>query len=98
MNDLVSIVMPSYNTGKYIAESIESVIKQTYKNWELLIVDDCSSDNTDEIVEPYLTDARIKYFKNKMNSGAAVSRNKALRESKGKWIAFLDSDDIWTDM
>ncbi len=95
MNDLVSIVMPSYNTGKYIAEAIESVINQTYKNWELLIVDDCSTDNTDEIVEPYLTDARIKYFKNKMNSGAAVSRNKALRESKGKWIAFLDSDDLW---
>lgn len=95
MNDLVSIIMPSYNTAKYIAESIRSVLTQTYENWELLIVDDCSTDNTDEIVKPFLTDERIKYFKNENNSGAAVSRNRALREAKGKWIAFLDSDDLW---
>lgn len=95
MNDLVSIIMPSYNTAKYIDETIDSVLKQTYKNWELIIVDDCSPDNTDEIVKPYLTDERIKYIKNEKNSGAAVSRNRALREAKGKWIAFLDSDDLW---
>lgn len=95
MNELVSIIMPSYNTAKYIAESINSVLAQTYTNWELLIVDDCSTDNTDEIVQPFLSDERIKYFKNEKNSGAAVSRNKALREAKGKWIAFLDSDDLW---
>ncbi len=92
---LVSIIMPSYNTAQYIEQSIKSVIAQTYKNWELVVVDDCSTDNTDEIVEQFLTDKRIKYLKNEHNSGAAVSRNRALREAKGKWIAFLDSDDLW---
>ena len=95
MNGLVSIIMPSYNTGKYIAESIRSVQKQTYANWELLIVDDCSLDDTDDIVKPFLTDKRIKYYRNEQNCGAAASRNHALREAKGKWIAFLDSDDLW---
>ena len=95
MNELVSIIMPSYNTAQYISESILSVKEQTYNNWELIIVDDCSKDNTDEVVRPFLTDKRIKYFKNDINSGAAVSRNRALREAKGKWIAFLDSDDLW---
>jgi glycosyltransferase involved in cell wall biosynthesis len=92
MNELVSIIMPSYNTAKYISQSVESVLNQTYTNWELIIVDDCSIDNTDEIIKPYLEDGRIKYLKNEKNSGAAVSRNYALREAKGKWIAFLDSD------
>ena len=92
---LVSIVMPSYNTAKFITETIESVLDQTYPFWELIIVDDCSTDDTDRVVKPYLADTRIRYFKNIQNSGAAVSRNYALRESKGKWIAFLDSDDVW---
>ena len=92
MGELVSIIMPSYNTAKYIAES---VLDQTYKNWELIIVDDFSTDNTDEIVRPFLVDERIHYLKNELNSGAAVSRNRALREAKGRWIAFLDSDDLW---
>ena len=95
MGELVSIIMPSYNTAKYIAESIQSVLDQTYKNWELIIVDDFSTDNTDEIVRPFLVDERIHYLKNELNSGAAVSRNRALREAKGRWIAFLDSDDLW---
>lgn len=95
MNELVSIVMPSYNTGRFIKETINSVLAQTYTNWELLIVDDCSPDNTDEVVSEFLKDARIKYFKNEKNSGAAVSRNRALREAEGRWIAFLDSDDLW---
>lgn len=95
MNDLVSIVMPSYNTGKFIAETIDSVLAQSYRNWELMIVDDCSTDDTDAVVRPYLADKRIHYIKNDTNSGAAVSRNRALREAKGKWIAFLDSDDLW---
>lgn len=95
MNDLVSIIMPSYNTGKFIAESIQSVLAQTYANWELIIVDDCSDDNTDQVVAAFLADNRIRYIKNKKNSGAAVSRNRALREAKGRWIAFLDSDDLW---
>ena len=95
MSDLVSIIMPSYNTANYIEASIESVRHQTYENWELIIVDDCSTDNTDEVVRPFLTDGRIRYLKNEQNSGAAISRNRALREAKGKWIAFLDSDDLW---
>lgn len=94
MNDLVSIIMPSYNTAQYIEESIQSVRMQTYTNWELIIVDDCSTDNTDEVVRE-IQDSRIKYMKNEKNSGAAESRNRALREAKGKWIAFLDSDDLW---
>lgn len=93
-NDLVSIIMPSYNSGNYISNSIKSVISQTYCNWELLIVDDCSTDNTLQIIDCF-KDRRIKVFKNDINSGAAISRNLALREAKGKWIAFLDSDDIW---
>lgn len=94
MKDLVSVIMPSYNTADYISKSIEVVLNQTYRNWELIIVDDCSTDNTDDIVLAY-TDDRIRYLKNEVNSGAAVSRNKALQEAKGRWIAFLDSDDLW---
>lgn len=93
-NGLVSVIMPSWNTGKYIAESIQSVIDQTYKNWELIIVDDCSTDNTDKVVAGFKDD-RIKYFHNDRNSGAALTRNKAIREAHGEWIAFLDSDDLW---
>lgn len=91
---LVSIITPSYNTAKFIGETIESVLAQTYAYWEMIIVDDCSSDETDHVVSLY-TDKRIRYLKNKENSGAAVSRNYALREAKGEWIAFLDSDDLW---
>lgn len=92
--DLVSIIMPSYNTAPYIKETIQSVLDQTYTNWELIIVDDCSTDNTEEVLAT-INDSRIRYFKNEKNSGAAVSRNKALRAAKGQWIAFLDSDDLW---
>ena len=95
MNDLVSIIMPSYNTAQFIKQSIQSVLAQTHTNWELIIVDDCSMDNTDEIVGEYFADERIRYLKNEKNGGAAVSRNYALREAKGKWITFLDSDDLW---
>ena len=92
---LVSIIMPSWNTASFIAESIQCVIDQTYQEWELLIVDDCSSDNTDEVVASFLNDKRIKYFHNEKNSGAALTRNRAMREAQGEWIAFLDSDDLW---
>ncbi len=95
MADLVSIIMPSYNTAQYISKSIQSVLMQTYKDWELIIIDDCSTDNTDEVVITFLSDKRIRYLKNEKNCGAAASRNRALREAKGKWIAFLDSDDLW---
>ena len=94
LDGLVSIIMPSWNTGKYIAESIQSVLAQTYTNWELIIVDDCSTDNTDEVIANFC-DKRIRYLKNTQNSGAALTRNRALREANGEWIAFLDSDDIW---
>ena len=90
----VSIIMPSYNTAQFIRQSIESVIAQTYQYWELIIVDDCSSDNTDDVVSK-IKDERIKYFKNEKNIGAARTRNRALKEASGKWIAFLDSDDLW---
>lgn len=92
--DLASIIMPSYNTAPYIKETIQSVLDQTYTNWELIIVDDCSTDNTEEVLAT-INHSRIRYFKNEKKSGAAVSRNKALREAKGQWIAFLDSDDLW---
>lgn len=92
--ELVSIIMPTYNCGRFIAESINSVIAQTYTNWELLIVDDCSTDNTKEVVAAF-KDPRIHYQCNERNSGAAVTRNTALRLAKGKYIAFLDSDDLW---
>ena len=92
--ELVSIIMPSYNTGNYIASSIRSVQNQTYCNWELLIVDDCSTDDTANIVLS-IGDKRIRFYTNPTNSGAAISRNRALREAKGRWIAFLDSDDLW---
>lgn len=95
VDGLVSIIMPSWNTARFIRESIDSVRNQTYTNWELLIVDDCSTDNTDEIVASY-SDERIRYFKNEKNSGAALTRNRAMREARGEWIAFLDSDDLWT--
>lgn len=95
MCELVSIIMPSYNTGRFISETIESVLAQSYSNWELIIVDDYSKDNTDDVIVQYLADPRIRYIKNETNRGAAVSRNRALQEAKGKWIAFLDSDDLW---
>ncbi len=95
-NDLVSIIMPSYNCGKYIEETIRSVQAQTYQNWEIIFMDDCSKDDTiKRMSELRAKDERIKLFQNPSNSGAAVSRNNALREAKGRWIAFLDSDDIW---
>lgn len=98
--------MPSYNTGRFIAETVRSVLAQTYTDWELIIVDDCSTDNTMEVlaslchperneVESKDLTSRIRVFQNDSNSGAAVSRNKALREARGKYIAFLDSDDLW---
>jgi glycosyltransferase involved in cell wall biosynthesis len=94
MSDLVSIIMPSYNTAQYIAETIQSVINQSYQNWELIIVDDCSTDDTDIVVKK-IKDSRIKYLRNEKNSGAAASRNRALRIANGRWVAFLDSDDLW---
>lgn len=92
--ELVSIIMPTYNCERFIAPSIRSVISQTYTNWELLIVDDCSTDNTAEVVASF-EDKRIHYQRNAHNIGAALTRNEALKTAKGRYIAFLDSDDVW---
>jgi len=95
-NSLVSIITPSYNSEKLISQTIDSVINQTYKNWEMLIVDDLSTDNANVIIENYVQkDSRIKLIKLEKNSGAAVARNKAIKKASGRFIAFLDSDDLW---
>lgn len=96
LSGLISIIMPTYNCADFIGITLESVISQTYKNWELIIVDDCSIDNTEEIVRYYMeSDSRIKYNKLDINSGASAARNKGIDLASGKYIAFLDSDDIW---
>lgn len=96
MEDLVSIITPTYNCGNYIEKTIKSVINQTYKKWEMIIVDDCSTDNTENIVRKYQQQyPNIIYIILDKNSGAAVSRNTALKNAKGRYIAFLDSDDLW---
>ncbi|TMO22086.1 glycosyltransferase family 2 protein [Pseudoalteromonas sp. S4741] len=93
---LVSVIMPAYNAEKYIAQSIDSVVKQSYQNWELLITDDRSNDNTQQIVKQYSNqDSRIKLFVNEENGGAGVARNNSIKQAKGRFIAFLDADDQW---
>lgn len=95
-DDLVSIITPLYNSGNFIAKTIESVQAQTYTNWEMLITDDCSSDDGPSIVERYASeDSRIKLFRLDSNGGPGVSRNNSLKEAKGRYIAMLDSDDRW---
>ena len=94
IDGLVSVIMPSWNTADLIGESIRSVQAQTYPDWELIIVDDCSTDDTAAVVAAF-DDERIRFFENETNSGAALSRNRGLREARGEWIAFLDSDDLW---
>ena len=96
MSELVSIIIPNYNCESFIGETIRSVLNQTYTDFELLIVDDCSTDGSVDVIKRFCEeDERVHLFINDVNSGAAASRNKALREAKGKWIAFLDSDDLW---
>ncbi len=93
---LISVITPAYNAENFIHETIESVLKQSYKNWEMIIVDDCSKDRTREIVKKYVEkDSRIKLFQLETNSGSAVARNTAMKNASGKYIAFLDSDDLW---
>lgn len=91
---LVSVIMPCYNAAAYIGETIESVLAQTYTNWELLIVDDCSTDDSLAVIARY-DDPRIRVLKNEKNSGAAVTRNNAIEAANGRFMAFLDSDDLW---
>ncbi|WP_346983292.1 glycosyltransferase family 2 protein [Chryseobacterium sp. POE27] len=94
MKELVSIITPSYNSAEFIEETIHSVFSQTYENWEWLITDDLSKDNTVEILQKY-TDPRIKLQVLEQNGGAGNARNKSLERAKGRYIAFLDSDDLW---
>ena len=94
--NLVSIVMPAYNCAHYIGETIQSVLVQTYEDWELLIVDDQSTDNTPKVVDEFsIQDDRIRYIELEKNSGVAVARNRGIEEARGNYIAFLDSDDLW---
>lgn len=99
IDGLVSIIMPAYNAEKYISESIESVLAQTYKNWELIIIDDCSKDGTINIIRQYqMFDNRIRVISLKCNAGVANARNIGIELAKGRYIAFLDSDDLWLDI
>lgn len=92
----VSIITPSYNCGKFVGETIKTVLAQTHSDWEMIIVDDCSTDNTREVVEKYAkNDNRFIYHRLEKNSGAAVSRTKAMELATGEYMAFLDSDDLW---
>jgi glycosyltransferase involved in cell wall biosynthesis len=94
--NLVSIVTPVYNAEKFINKCIASVLNQTYPNWEMILVDDCSPDNSSEIILEYAQkDDRIKYHKLKKNGGAGVARNQAISMATGRYLAFLDSDDFW---
>ena len=96
MKALVSIIMPNYNGAQFLAQSIESVLAQTFENWALIIVDDVSSDNSCQIIGEYIKkDSRIELIKLEKNSGPAIARNCAIKEAQGRYIAFLDSDDLW---
>ncbi len=94
-NTLVSIIMPSYNSALTISESIDSILIQSYENWELLIIDDHSSDTSIEVINCYIKDPRIKLLKNHFLKGAAGARRTGIELSNGRYIAFLDSDDVW---
>lgn len=94
-DDLVSVIMPAYNSEKTIRDSIDSVIAQSYGIWELLVVDDCSTDATASVVKHYEKDRRVIYIRQKGNAGVAEARNKGISQARGRYIAFLDSDDLW---
>lgn len=93
---LVSIITPSFNCVDFIGETIESVINQTYKNWELIIIDDCSTDESIELIKSYIQkDKRIKLIQFSTNKGASFARSEGIKKAEGDFIAFLDSDDLW---
>lgn len=97
MEELVSVIMPCYNSEKYISDAISSVINQTYLNWELLVIDDCSTDSSSIIIKEFeKKDSRVQYFRTNISSGSpAFPRNIGIEKARGKYIAFLDSDDLW---
>ena len=95
---MISIVTPVYNAQSFICQTIEMVKAQSYKDWEWILVDDCSKDNSCEIIENYLKeqpDERIRLIKKEKNEGAALTRNRGIKEARGRYIAFLDADDVW---
>lgn len=95
-NPVVSIITPVYNAEKFLDETIESVLKQTYESYEYLLIDDCSTDNSSSIIKKYANgNPKVKYIKLDKNSGAAVARNAGIKKSNGRFIAFIDSDDVW---
>lgn len=91
---LISVIMPAYNCAKYISEAIESVLSQTYKNLEIIVVNDGSIDNTEDILQPFTNSGLINYFSQE-NKGPSAARNRGLKEGKGEYVAFLDADDLW---
>ncbi|UTR16217.1 glycosyltransferase [Salipaludibacillus sp. LMS25] len=96
-NPLVSIITPTYNSEKFISYTLDSVMAQSYSNWEIIVVDDCSMDSTVDIIQTYIEkDSRIKLLQLSENKGAAVARNTAIENAKGQYLAFLDSDDQWS--
>ncbi|HAS6066707.1 TPA: glycosyltransferase [Vibrio vulnificus] len=98
LNDKVSIITPAYNSSKLIEKTYESIASQSHPNWEWLVTDDCSTDSTLFILyDIQKRDSRVKVFKNEINSGAAVSRNNSISHATGKYLAFIDSDDIWLE-
>lgn len=94
----ISIIMPTYNGALYIARAIESVISQTYQDWELLIINDGSTDTTDKVVSSFLNDVRIRYIKNEKNLGIQKTLNRGIVQSRGEYIARIDDDDQWIDI
>ena len=91
----ISIIMPTFNSDIYLGKTLKSVVNQSFKNWELIIIDDNSTDNSSIIIKRF-KDLRFKYFKNRKNLGPALSRNEGIKKAKGEFIAFLDSDDFWS--
>jgi glycosyltransferase involved in cell wall biosynthesis len=96
--EMISIILPTFNGEKYLAQAIESVTSQTYREWELIIIDDCSTDTTSHVITPYLIDKRISYFRNETNLGLQRTLNKGILYAKGILIARLDDDDYWNDI
>ncbi|MFL9830050.1 glycosyltransferase family 2 protein [Flavobacterium sp. ST-87] len=92
---LVSVIIPTFNSEKYISDTIQSVQNQSYQNWEVIIFDDASTDETQTIITPFLTDKRIKFYSLEKNSGTGIARNLAVSKASGKYISFLDADDLW---
>lgn len=94
-NNLVSIIIPVHNAGRFLKDTINSIKNQTYKNWEAIFVDDCSRDNSADIIKEFGEDIRIKLITLEQNGGASVARNTGIDNAKGKYITFLDADDLW---